>query len=136
MKFIVRSIVIDSLLLYILTQLYAGISIVGGIQNIVLCGLFLSILNVVIKPIFTLLSIPLSIITLGLYALVGAVVNNALVFFILSKIMNSFTVHSFTLPALRLLSLKTGAQTVSTVFAYLVCGVTYAVMKGVASWLI
>lgn len=56
-----------------------GIYIVGGASAwapIVLCALFMALINVSLKPILQILSLPISILTLGIFALIV----NALMF--------------------------------------------------------
>ena len=55
-------------------------------------GACLFVINSVIKPIISLLTLPINIITLGLF---GVIINGA-IFWILSKNIPGFTVSTFT----------------------------------------
>ncbi|MEG0071530.1 MAG: phage holin family protein [Raoultibacter sp.] len=53
--------------------LVPGIEIVGGTESwiaIAVCALFLALINQTIRPIMQLLSLPISVLTLGIFALI------------------------------------------------------------------
>lgn len=75
MKFIVRAIV-NAFALWVCVQTLTGITLTGatGTQNTViyyiLAGAILAIINFLVRPILVVLSIPLYIVTLGLFFMV------------------------------------------------------------------
>lgn len=69
----------------------AGIS-VAGVLPAVIAGAVLVFIHLIIKPIVKILTLPITIITLGLFALV----LNALFFWFVSDIVTGFDVASFT----------------------------------------
>lgn len=82
MKSIIRIIVVAAtvfLLPNILALLgMAGIS-VSGVRAAVAASIALAILNLLIKPIITFVTLPLNLLTLGLF---GLVVNGAILYFV------------------------------------------------------
>ncbi len=69
MKIIAR-VVLNGLGLWAASRLLAGIHWDGGLLYLLVAGAVLGLLNLLVKPILTLLSIPLLLITLGLFYLV------------------------------------------------------------------
>lgn len=69
MKLIAR-IVLNGLGLWAAAQLLPGIHWDGGVLYLLVAGAVLGLLNLLVKPILTLFSIPLLLITLGLFYLV------------------------------------------------------------------
>lgn len=72
-----------------------GISITGGLTTIFLVALVWSIIVLVIRPVLSLLTLPVTIITLGLFSFV----LNALLFWAMMLFVPGFSVAGF-LPAL------------------------------------
>lgn len=72
------------------TYLIAGISVSSFITAIVV-GLCLAFINLIVKPIINILTLPLNIITLGLFSLV---INGA-VFYWLGMVVRGFSVDTF-----------------------------------------
>lgn len=81
---------ITTLAIFALPYFVAGIT-VGGILTAVIVAACLVFLNMVVKPIVTLLTLPLNIITLGLFSLV----INAAFFWFVAQIISGFTVATF-----------------------------------------
>jgi len=94
MRFI-SHILVNAFLLWIVAQLVPGIHFDGSIGALLLLGLIFGIVNAIIKPILLLLTPPLTIMTLGLFALV----INALMLLLTSALSASYSVDGF-FPAL------------------------------------
>jgi putative membrane protein len=86
MKFIGK-ILVTALAAIIAANLIPGVSINGGLTAIIL-ALVLALLNTFVKPIFILLTIPVTIFTLGLFLLV----INTLIIKWASLLVTGFTV--------------------------------------------
>ncbi len=68
-----------------------GIHVSGGLVTTLLVALVWSIITIVIRPILTILTLPVTIITFGLFSFV----LNALLFWAMTLIVPSFTVDGF-----------------------------------------
>lgn len=60
----------NAVALFITVQLIPGIRFTGSVPNLLLVALVFGIVNAVLKPILTVLTCPLILLTLGLFALV------------------------------------------------------------------
>ena len=71
MEFVIQ-LLISALALYLTTQVYGGIYFDAGSTafSIILAALVMGLANAVVRPIVSLLSLPVTILTLGLFALV------------------------------------------------------------------
>jgi putative membrane protein len=67
---LIARIVLNGLGLWAAAQLLPGIHWDGGVFYLLVAGAVLGVLNLLVKPILTLFSIPLLLITLGLFYLV------------------------------------------------------------------
>ncbi len=89
MLFVIR-LVVNAIALLLVEYLIPGVH-VAGIGGALLAALILGIVNAVLKPILVLLSLPLEILTLGLFTLV----INAFLFWLVAKFGIGLSVDSF-----------------------------------------
>jgi putative membrane protein len=82
MKFIIRIVVVAATVFF-LPNIFAWIGMggisVSGIYAAVAASIALAIINLLIKPIITFVTLPLNLLTLGLF---GLVVNGAILYFV------------------------------------------------------
>lgn len=79
-----------TLAILISAYLIPGVAL-GGFWTALWLALFLGIINVTLKPILILLTLPINILTLGLFTLV----INALMVLLATTVIKGFDVHSF-----------------------------------------
>lgn len=89
MKLILK-ILITSGLVLLISELMSGIQIDGFVSALCV-AIVLGLLNIFIKPIFVLLTLPFTIVTLGIFLLV----INAIIIIICDNIVGGFNVDSF-----------------------------------------
>lgn len=74
MKTLTRSLVINSVVLYLLTQIIPTVRINGGLRFFLLAGVILTGLNLLVKPVLNLLLLPINLLTMGFFRWVSGVV--------------------------------------------------------------
>lgn len=89
MKLLIR-ILITSILVLLIARFMTGV-VVDNFTTSLLVAVVLGLLNVFIKPIFVLLTLPFTIFTLGLFLLV----INAVIILLCANIVGGFKVDSF-----------------------------------------
>lgn len=82
--------IIAMLGLFLASQLLSGVTIVGT-GTFILAALLLGLVNGVVRPIAFVLTLPLTIVTLGLFLLV----LNAAMFGLVAALLDNFTVSGF-----------------------------------------
>lgn len=90
---LVTKVLLIALALVLAAYLIPGIS-VSGLYIAIVAALLLGLVNITIRPILFLLTLPVTIVTLGLFALV----LNALLFWFIASFVEGFEVSGF-LPA-------------------------------------
>lgn len=80
---------------YLTVSVVPGITVAGGWTTILFVALVWSVIVMVIKPVLAILTLPITIITLGLFSFV----LNALLFWAMTLIVPGFIVAGF-IPAL------------------------------------
>jgi putative membrane protein len=90
MGLIIR-ILISAVAVYVASLFIPGISVTGGAVTYLTVAVILGFLNAFIKPILTVLTIPITIITLGLFLLV----LNVLMVYLTDYLVSGFHVSGF-----------------------------------------
>ncbi|CAM3977742.1 phage holin family protein [Bordetella tumulicola] len=81
---------LNAVALLIVAYLLPGITVVG-FGSALIAALVLGLLNMLVKPVLILLTLPITIVTLGLFLLV----LNALMFWLAGSILRGFQVNGF-----------------------------------------
>jgi putative membrane protein len=89
MKFIIRWL-ISALLLLLIAYLLQGIK-VANLYIALLAAAFLGLVNALIRPIIILITLPINLLTLGLFTLV----INALLFWFVASFLEGFSITGF-----------------------------------------
>lgn len=82
--------IVNAAALLLVAYLYPGVQ-VEGFGRALIAALALGLVNAVIRPILVLLTLPVTVLTLGLFLFV----INALLFWLVAEIVRGFTVTGF-----------------------------------------
>jgi putative membrane protein len=89
MKLIVRWLLLSAALLLV-GHLYSGVA-VASFTSAMIAALVLGLLNTLVRPLLVLLTLPVTLLTLGLFIMV----INALLFWFVAFVLGGFQVASF-----------------------------------------
>ena len=89
MKLLVK-LIISAVAIIILAKLLPGVTLSSPYTTALLVAVVLTLLNAFIKPILIILTLPITIITLGLFLLI----INALIILLADKLIDGFGVNS------------------------------------------
>lgn len=89
-KFFLQLIILGLTVYYILPEFVTGISIAEP-RTAIIAALLFAVINFAIKPIIRIITLPLNILTLGLFGLL----INVLLFWFVAEITTGFTVLNF-----------------------------------------
>ena len=78
----------NTVALYAASWIVAGFSFNGGIKEYIIAGVVLGLLNMIIRPVLKLISMPVIILTLGLFT----IVINALLLWLVGYIFDFITI--------------------------------------------
>lgn len=104
----IKSFLINSVTLYLVSLIVSGIFFEKGLETIVLTGTALTVIALIIKPIINILLLPLNLVTFGLFRWVGYAVALYLVtllvpgFKILEFIFKGFSSYWISVPGISL----------------------------------
>lgn len=132
MKTILRKTSFNAVSLFAVSQMVAGFKVDGGLQTYVLAGLTLAILSFIVKPIITILTLPLNMATLGAFSFL----TNALILYLLTIIVPQITISSFVFPGLSFLGFVIPKISLNVFFAYIVCAFLLSFIVSFINWLV
>ncbi len=89
MKLIIR-ILLTAVVVFLIAQFLPGVS-VAGYGTAIIVAVVLALLNLIVKPILVLLTLPVTILTLGLFLLV----INAIIILLADSFISGFGVDGF-----------------------------------------
>lgn len=87
---ILINLIVTALIVFLLSKFLPGVS-VDGFGSSIIVVIVLAILNFLVKPILQIISIPITILTLGLFLFV----INAVIILLCSKMVGGFHVDGF-----------------------------------------
>ncbi len=132
MKSLIRNIVINSLSLFILALAIPGFRVSGGVLTYLVGGVALSLLFMIVKPILNIISLPLNLVTLGLFSFV----TNAIIFYLLTVFVTSITITAFTFPGFSSAGFIIPKLYINTLFAFILIAFSQSLIVTFASWII
>jgi putative membrane protein len=83
--------ILNSLALYLVTMLLPGVRIIEWWPHALIAVLVLGLVNALVRPILVILTLPITLLTLGLFLLV----LNALLFWAVGSMLEGFRVDGF-----------------------------------------
>jgi len=87
MRFIIR-ILANSLAIYLAAYFIPRVNVIGDWKIFLVCGLALSLINIFVRPVLKLISLPLIIITFGFFS----IVINILTIWLLTKVVSQLAI--------------------------------------------
>lgn len=132
MKTIARAIFIYTLSLHLLTYIIPGIQIKGGLFTLIIGGIALSLMFLIIKPILNFITLPVNIITLGLFS----IFTNVFIIYILTVFISGISIIPFTYPKAEIFGFGTPLITLNTFFAYIFTAFMLSLIDSFFSWLV
>jgi len=81
---------LTSLSLWVASYIFSGLRFADG-GSLIIAALLLGFANAIVKPLLILFTLPLTVMTMGLFLLV----INALVLMLVSSVVSGFTISSF-----------------------------------------
>ena len=132
MKSFIRSASINGLSLFAIGQGLEGVVVTGGLRTYVLGGIILSILSVTLKPLFGLISLPLNMVTLGMFSFF----SNAILLYILTILVTEIKISAFTFPGYSTAGFIIPEIHFNSLFAYVISASVLSLVQGFINWVI
>ena len=131
MKSIARKISFYGFSLFFLTFIFSGVKISGGLTTYIIGGVALSLMFLIIKPILNIITLPLNIITLGLFSFVA----NAIILYLLTIVVPSISITAFLFNGFSFAGFVIPKFYVNIFFAFILSSVVISIIVGFLTWL-
>jgi len=130
-KSIARRIVFYSAALFLTAQILQGVHVSGGLQTYIVGGAILSVLFMIVKPILSIVTLPLNIITLGLFSFL----INAIIFYLLTVFVVNISITAFDFPGFTFAGFVIPKFYVNNLFAFIFASIVLSFIVGFLRWL-
>ena len=131
MKSILRRIVFYAVALFLTSQIITGLTVSGGVGTYIVGAAALSLLFLVVKPILSIVTLPLNIITLGLFSFL----INAIILYLLTIFVPSISISAFTFKGISLAGFVIPNLHVNNFFAFIIASISLSFIVGFLRWL-
>jgi putative membrane protein len=131
MKSFFRKIIFNAFSIFLISQVVSGMKVSGGLISYLIGGLALTLLFILLKPILKILTLPLNIITLGMFSFV----INVIIFYLLTVFVTSITISAFTFPGLSFAGFIIPSIYINTIFAFILISFLQSVVVSFLTWL-
>ena len=93
LKRVLVGIAVNALALYLLVEFLDEVTGTGGIKLFIIGGIIIGVLNVFVKPLMKILSLPFVILTAGLFL----IVINAIILYLMQWVINTMEFQDVTI---------------------------------------
>ncbi len=131
MKTILRRIAIYTFTLYLLPFIIPGVKIAGGLETLFIGGAALALMFMILKPILSIISFPINLITLGLFS----IITNAFILYLMTRFVNGIKITPFTYHSFSYLGFTAPAVEFNIYFAYIFTAFVISLIESLLSWL-
>lgn len=130
MKSILRGIVTYSLSLYLTQFILPGLKISGGLQSILMGGILLALGYMFIKPVLSVISMPITMLTFGFFSWVIITI----IFYGITKINSDIAVVPFKTYAFSIMQFQVKSVSLSEILSYVAISVTIYILARGFQW--
>ena len=131
MKSFIRNIFVNSLSIFLLAQYVPALKVSGGIITVIAGGIALSLLFMLVKPILNLISLPLNLVTMGLFSFL----TNAIIFYLLTVFVPGISISAFLFNGYSIAGFIIPKIFFNTLFAFILVSLLQSVIVTFTSWL-
>ncbi|MDP3988003.1 MAG: phage holin family protein [Candidatus Levybacteria bacterium] len=132
MKSLLRNIVIDAFSLFAVSQILSGVKIFGGVPTLIFGGVVLAFLTMLLRPILSFITFPLSFLTFGT---VNFLIN-ALILYLLTIFVSQIKVSAFVFDGLSFIGFVIPKIAFNGLFAFIVSAFLLSLIISFINWLI
>jgi putative membrane protein len=132
MKWLLRAIFLNGLILYLAVLIYPGMSIDTGVITLLVAAASLTVLNKIVKPLIKLLLLPINLVTMGLF---GWVVN-VLSLFLLTYFVNGFSIYAFYFNGWSYQGFVIPAMQISILYSFILGSIVLSLVSNLVYWLV
>lgn len=132
MKSLIKIYIVNTLSLFLVSEIFLGIVLQKGFESLFLAGLGLSLASLLIKPVINILLLPLNLITFGLFRWV----SSAVALFLVTLVVPGFKILNFAFAGFSSKWLDIPAFSLTGILAFVAFSFAISVFSSIIHWLI
>lgn len=132
MRKVLQHILTNTFALYTTSLLLQGLKVTGGWEGFLLGGFFLTLGDYIIKPVLHIVTLPLKLLTFGLFSFL----INSITLFIITIIYTKINISSFYFSGISYKGFSIPGFGVSILLSYIVISGTIYLTKKLVFWLL
>ncbi len=133
MKRLLRIFVIETVALYLTSQIAHGMIFEKGVQGLLVTGFALTIASYIVKPVINMLLIPINLLTFNIFRFV----TSAITLYLVDLVLVQFKITGFSFVGLNTDLVYLPSITLSTsVLYYLAFSIIISLIAGIIHWLV
>jgi putative membrane protein len=117
--------------LFLTAQVLDGVVVNGGLTTYLIASIILSLLFIIVKPILTIITLPLNIISLGIFSYF----INAVILYLLTVFVPSVSISAFQFKGLILWGFVVPEMSINGFFAFILASIILSLVLGFIRWL-
>lgn len=131
MKKILQLIAINTVALYLTSIIFSGLKIEHQLDTLLIGGAFLTFGEIILKPVLHIITLPFTIITLGLFSLL----INSIVLFVVSYIYPKIQIVPFIFEGVTIAGVSIPAFNANIFLSFFIISATIYLITKVLSWI-
>jgi len=133
MKRIFRTLIISSFSLYLVNRLFPdGLVWDQKIPTLIIAGAGLTIANLLVRPLFSIIMLPINLLTFGLFRWV----TNVVLLFLVVYLVDGIKVQAFNFPGLTYSGIVIPIMYFNSIMAWIVISFVLSFISGLMIWMI
>lgn len=131
MRALLRSILFYTVALYLVITYIPGIQLKGGVEILLGSGVVLAILVTFVRPAVKIITLPINILTLGIFS--GFV--NVIILFLLTRFIDQLSIQAWTFSRFEYQGFVIPETHISTFWTYVIVSSIISIITNALNWL-
>lgn len=131
MKSLIRMLLLNIAVVFFAAWVLPGLSYSGDFTILILAAAVLGIINLIVRPIVKLVTLPINLLTLGIFSWV----TNVLMLYLVTRLIPGFEVSAFYFGGLNYAGLSLSAMEVGLFSSYVISSFVISLLTSTFGWL-
>lgn len=131
MKSLIRMLLLNIAVVFFAAWVLPGLSYSGDFTILILAAAVLGIINLIVRPIVKLVTLPINLLTLGIFSWV----TNVLMLYLVTRLIPGFEVSAFYFGGLNYAGLSISAMEVGLFSSYVISSFVISLLTSTFGWL-
>ena len=131
MKSLIRTLILNTAVIFFAAWVLPGLSYSSNFQVLILAAVALGLVNMIVRPIVKLVTLPINLLTLGIFSWV----INVLMLYLVTSLIPGFGVSAFNFEGLVYEGLSLSAAEVGLLSSYILSSFIISLLTSILGWL-